>query len=70
MACKFCPKIKRYDIFWIIFVCVAMWGVNKYQNKSIQKEKIEIKEEELEVFKKLQKQCLFGDQKACDLLKE
>ncbi|PAF53849.1 hypothetical protein BKH42_03715 [Helicobacter sp. 13S00482-2] len=58
MVCKFCPKIKRFDIFFIIIVCLAVYGVDKYQ--SYKKEKEHIRE-----FEKLQKDCLFGDNKAC-----
>ncbi|RDU73882.1 hypothetical protein CQA57_04245 [Helicobacter anseris] len=61
MACRICPKIKKYDFFWIVFVCVAMWGVNKYQEH-----KAEVKKQvEKQQFLDLQKKCLFGDEVAC-----
>ncbi|MCE3039273.1 hypothetical protein [Helicobacter anatolicus] len=61
MACRFCPKIKKYDVIWVAFVCVAMWGVNKYQTYKIeQREQKEFREFEL-----LQKKCLYGDDEAC-----
>ena len=62
MACRFCPKIKKYDILWIVVVCVAMWAVNAYQNQKIEKHQ----QAEIEAFKVLQKKCLFGDKEACE----
>lgn len=62
MACRFCPKIKKYDILWIVVVCVAMWAVNAYQNQKTQKQQ----QVEIEAFKVLQKKCLFGDKEACE----
>ena len=61
MACRFCPKIKKYDLIWILLMCLAIYGVNRYENhKKERQEKIQ-----LEAFEKLQKKCLFGDQEAC-----
>lgn len=58
MACKFCPKLKRFDILFIIIVCLAVYGVDKYQ--SYRKE-----EERIKAFEKIQKECLFGNNQAC-----
>ncbi|WP_104697672.1 MULTISPECIES: hypothetical protein [unclassified Helicobacter] len=61
MACKFCPKIKKYDFFFIIFVCLAVWGFDKYRSYNVEKQQ----QKEAEYFKELQKKCLFGDNNAC-----
>lgn len=58
MACKFCPKLKRFDILFIIIVCLAVYGVDKYQ--SYRKE-----QERIKAFEKIQKECLFGNNQAC-----
>ncbi len=65
MACKFCPKIKRWDFLWIVVMCILMWSVNKYQtHKDISKEN-RIQLEELEKTRELQKSCMYGDKHSC-----
>ncbi|PAF44262.1 hypothetical protein [Helicobacter sp. 11S02596-1] len=58
MACKFCPKIKKFDFIFIIIVCVAFYLVDKYQSNQKEKQRIE-------AFEQLQKDCLYGDEEAC-----
>ncbi|CBG40354.1 Uncharacterised protein [Helicobacter mustelae] len=61
MRCRFCPKLKKYDIFWILFMCAAIWGVNKYQNYKVH----QAKQKDVERLHELQKRCMFGDEDAC-----
>ncbi|PAF48360.1 hypothetical protein BKH46_00090 [Helicobacter sp. 12S02634-8] len=58
MACKFCPKIRKFDLVLIVIVCVAFYGVDKYQSKQREKSRVE-------AFEALQKACLYGDTYAC-----
>ncbi|WP_095271784.1 hypothetical protein [Helicobacter sp. 13S00477-4] len=58
MACKFCPKIKKFDLIFIIIVCIAVYGVDKYQTYKTEQQKIQ-------AFEKLQKECLYGDKLVC-----
>lgn len=63
MACKFCPKIKRFDIIFIIIACLAFYAVDKYQS-------YHSKQERIKAFEKLQKECLFGNNEACKKIYE
>ncbi|PAF43844.1 hypothetical protein [Helicobacter sp. 11S03491-1] len=58
MACKLCPKIRKIDIIFIIIICAGMYGVDRYQSHKKEVEKFK-------AFEQLQKDCLFGNQKAC-----
>lgn len=73
MACRFCPKIKRWDLLWIVVMCTAMWVVNKYYDKNdnsatAKKQAIthNVEQEELDQTRKLQKECMYGNTKACN----
>lgn len=63
MACKICPKIKRFDILFIVIVCLAVYGVDKYQSYHKEQERIK-------AFEKIQKECLFGNNEACKKIYE
>lgn len=65
MACKFCPKIRKTDWIFIIVVCIAFYGIDKYQNNQLEKKQKQLQEQQLQKFEKLQKECLYGNEKAC-----
>lgn len=65
MACKFCPKIKRWDFLWIVIMCALMWGVNKYQTHKNESKVEAIQQEELRKTRELQKSCMYGDEQSC-----
>ncbi|WP_221271996.1 MULTISPECIES: hypothetical protein [unclassified Helicobacter] len=57
MACRFCPKVRRGDLLFIVVAGLAFYGVYSYQMRQVQKE---------QDFKKLQEACvLHHDKKAC-----
>lgn len=62
MSRKFYPKLKKYDIILILFICLGMWGWDKYQTYQKRQEE----RHKLEIFEKLQKDCLYGDNSACE----
>lgn len=62
MSRKFYPKIKKYDIFFILIICLGMWGWDKYQAH----QKVQEEHYKLQAFEKLQKDCLYGDNNACE----
>ncbi|CRF41207.1 hypothetical protein [Helicobacter ailurogastricus] len=62
MACKFCPKIRRGDLLFIVVAGVAFYGVYSYQMRQVQ----QAQEKRAQDFKKLQESCVLNhDKKAC-----
>ncbi|BCZ17022.1 valine--tRNA ligase [Helicobacter sp. NHP19-003] len=63
MACKFCPKVKRGDLLFIVVAGLAFYGVYTYQMRQVQQAQ---EEKRAQDFKKLQESCvLHHDKQAC-----
>lgn len=61
--CSFCKKIKfrSSDIFFMIIICIALYFVYQHQINALKQKS----QDDLKAFHKLQKECMMGDDKAC-----
>lgn len=62
MACKFCPRIRRTDLLFVLVAGVAFYGVYTYEMKQVEANQ----SQRVKAFERLQRACVFGhDKSAC-----
>ncbi|BDQ26733.1 hypothetical protein [Helicobacter heilmannii] len=66
MACKFCPKVRRGDLLFIVVAGLAFYGVYTYQMRQVQQVQEEKRTQDLQ---KLQESCAHHDKLVCQKLK-
>lgn len=81
MRCGFCERIKKlraFDVFLIIIVCICMYIANHFQIKEYTEQREQARQisnerehKELEIYEDLQRKCYFKqDKNACEALKQ